>query len=55
MSVVSLCLGRMMINLDVAATAYYQGGSLLELAVKILDRRNIGKEKIEKWNAHHVT
>ncbi|KAG0300267.1 eukaryotic translation initiation factor 2C, 2 [Linnemannia gamsii] len=34
-------LGRMMINLDVAATAYYQSGSLLELAVKILDRRNI--------------
>jgi hypothetical protein len=33
-----------MINLDVAATAYYQSGSLLELAVKILDRRNIGKE-----------
>ncbi|KAF9088048.1 Eukaryotic translation initiation factor 2C [Mortierella sp. GBA35] len=34
-------MGRMMINLDVAATAYYQSGSLLELAVKILDRRNV--------------
>ncbi|KAF9117650.1 eukaryotic translation initiation factor 2C, 3, partial [Mortierella sp. 14UC] len=32
---------RMLINLDVAATAYYQSGSLLELAVKILDRRSI--------------
>ncbi|KAG0371264.1 eukaryotic translation initiation factor 2C, 2 [Mortierella sp. AD032] len=34
-------IGRMLINLDVAATAYYQSGSLLELAVKILDRRHI--------------
>ncbi|KAF9950945.1 eukaryotic translation initiation factor 2C, 2 [Mortierella alpina] len=34
-------MGKMMINLDVAATAYYQSGSLLELAVKMLDRRNV--------------
>ncbi|KAG0293797.1 Eukaryotic translation initiation factor 2C [Dissophora globulifera] len=34
-------IGKMMINLDVAATTYWQSGSLLELVVKILDRRNI--------------
>ncbi|KAF9930836.1 Eukaryotic translation initiation factor 2C [Linnemannia zychae] len=34
-------LGRMMINLDVAATAYYQSGPLLELVVKVLDRRSL--------------
>ncbi|OAQ24024.1 Piwi-domain-containing protein [Linnemannia elongata AG-77] len=35
-------LGRMLINLDVAATVYFQPGSLLELAVKILNYRHIG-------------
>ncbi|KAG0353510.1 hypothetical protein BGZ54_002214, partial [Gamsiella multidivaricata] len=34
-------MGRMLINLDIAATAYWQSGSLLELAVKILDQRSI--------------
>ncbi|KAG0012884.1 Eukaryotic translation initiation factor 2C, partial [Entomortierella chlamydospora] len=34
-------MGKMMINLDVAATTYYQSGPLLELAIKILDRRNL--------------
>ncbi|KAG0048957.1 Eukaryotic translation initiation factor 2C [Gryganskiella cystojenkinii] len=34
-------LGKMLINLDVAATAYYQSGSLIELAVKILDFRSV--------------
>lgn len=34
----------MMINLDVAATAYYQSGSLLELSVKMLGLQKIGKD-----------
>ncbi|KAI1316177.1 eukaryotic translation initiation factor 2C, 2 [Mortierella claussenii] len=34
-------IGKMMINLDVAATTYFQSGPLLELAVKILDQRNV--------------
>ncbi|KAF9581944.1 Eukaryotic translation initiation factor 2C [Lunasporangiospora selenospora] len=33
--------GRMLINLDVAATAYFQSGPLVDLVVKILDRRSI--------------
>ncbi|KAF9408609.1 hypothetical protein BGZ94_002247, partial [Podila epigama] len=34
-------MGKMMINLDVAATAYFQSGSLVQLAVKILNGRSI--------------
>ncbi|KAF9193168.1 Eukaryotic translation initiation factor 2C [Haplosporangium sp. Z 11] len=34
-------IGKMMINLDVAATAYYQSGPLLELSVKIMNRRSV--------------
>ncbi|KAF9896523.1 Eukaryotic translation initiation factor 2C, partial [Lobosporangium transversale] len=34
-------VGKMLINLDVAATTYYQSGSLLELAVKFLNKRSI--------------
>ncbi|KAF9113516.1 Eukaryotic translation initiation factor 2C [Mortierella sp. AM989] len=33
-------MNRMMINLDVASTAYYQSGPLVELAVKILGKRH---------------
>ena len=32
-----------MINLDVASTAYYQSGSLIELAVKILGLYSVGR------------
>ncbi|KAF9438295.1 eukaryotic translation initiation factor 2C, 2 [Entomortierella beljakovae] len=34
-------IGKMMINLDVAASTYYQSGPLLELAIKILGRTNV--------------
>ncbi|KAF9209936.1 eukaryotic translation initiation factor 2C, 2, partial [Haplosporangium sp. Z 27] len=34
-------VGKMMINLDIASTTYFQSGSLLELAVKILEKRSI--------------
>lgn len=33
-----------MINLDVAATAYFQSGPLTELVVKMLDRRTVGND-----------
>lgn len=36
----------MMINLDVAATAYFQSGPLTELVVKMLDRRTVGNDSI---------
>lgn len=42
----------MLINLDVAATVYFQSGSLLELAVKILNYQHIGKEII-MGKPHH--
>ncbi|CAG8466663.1 9415_t:CDS:10 [Ambispora leptoticha] len=32
--------GRMMINVDVSATAFYEGGPLVPIVVKILGRRN---------------
>uniref|UniRef100_A0A1D1XV91 Protein argonaute MEL1 n=1 Tax=Anthurium amnicola TaxID=1678845 RepID=A0A1D1XV91_9ARAE len=32
--------GRMMINIDLSATAFYEGGPLIQLVTKILDRRS---------------
>lgn len=32
-----------MINMDVSATAFFSSGSLLELAAKIANVRNVGK------------
>ncbi|KAG9326406.1 hypothetical protein KVV02_008026 [Mortierella alpina] len=32
--------GKMMINVDITASAFYQSGSLLEMAVKILNKRS---------------
>lgn len=37
--------GRMLINLDVAATAYFQSGPLTELVVKMLGARSVGNDR----------
>ena len=33
--------GKMMINIDLGATAFYESGSLVQMVVKILDRRSV--------------
>src|SRR5437868_3034421 len=34
-------LGKMMINIDLSATSFYESGGLVQMAVKILGRRNV--------------
>src|SRR5436309_806958 len=33
--------GKMMINVDLSATVFYESGGLVQMAVKILGRRNV--------------